>query len=408
MRIAYCSLLLPEEKALASKTKERLAGISGHKVMTAMIEGIDSNIDGFVDVFNIINVVNYPKFKQLFFKTEKWNHSKAQGHVDYHIGYINLIAIKYITQCINLYSHLSHWVKEGEDEENIICVHHIHLPAMIAANMIKRRYKSKVKICLNSGDLPGTLGTKQERSVKQFLIDQLVNKNIIKLIQKFDSYVFVTDAMAKASNIEDKPYVVIECTYSRPSYYKEREINASNEKIIFYAGAIREDYGIVHLLDAFSMINNKDYRLVIAGGGPAVDVVRKRAKEDDRISYVGFLPVEKISELQSKSRVIVSPRQPNREFVKYSFPSKSLDSLASGVPYVAHRLPCDPPEYADYICYTANESDESLKETMIEIAELPDEEWSNIGDRARRFIFEQKNPMIMTKGIVDMWRKQWG
>ena len=60
-------------------------------------------------------------------------------------------------------------------------------------------------------------------------------------------------------------------------------------------------------------------------------------------------------------------------------------------------------EYADYIQYANDESDESLKEKIIEICELPEEVRADIGQRARKFIIEEKSPKKMTKKIVDLW-----
>lgn len=40
MNIAYCSMLLPEEKKLAERSKERLSGISLHRFTGALIQGL--------------------------------------------------------------------------------------------------------------------------------------------------------------------------------------------------------------------------------------------------------------------------------------------------------------------------------------------------------------------------------
>ena len=55
MDIAFCSMLLPEEKNLAARAKKRLPGISVHKVARALISGLDANLEQPVRVFNIIN-----------------------------------------------------------------------------------------------------------------------------------------------------------------------------------------------------------------------------------------------------------------------------------------------------------------------------------------------------------------
>ncbi len=406
MRIAYCSMLLPEEKKLSERTKERLSGISGHKVTKAEIYGIDSNLENPVDVFNIINTVNYPKFPQLVFPNEKWNHTERSDHEDFHLGYINLFGIKYITQYRSMKKALNKWMQKSS-EPCIICVHNIFLPAMLAAVHVARRYKGRVKLCLNTGDVPGKFGLQSQfkKHMKQILTETLVEKNILRLAKQFDCFVFVTKDMAKAFEVEDKPYTIVECTYIEPEYAKNLRITEDEKKIIFYAGSIREEYGIGHLLRAFELIKGADYQLVIAGGGAGENLVKEYAKKDSRIQFLGFIIPQEVLKWQLKSCVLVSPRQSGWEYVKYSFPSKSVDSLASGVPYVAHKLPCDPPEYAEYINYPVDESDEALRDKLVEICEKSLEERSVIGERAKQFIKKEKNPIVMTRQIVDMWER---
>lgn len=407
MNIAYCSLLLPEEKKLAERSKERLSGISGHKVTYATIMGIEANLSKPMTVFNIINTLNYPKFPQLIFKSEKWKHIK-DAH-DWHIGYINLFGIKYITQAINLYRKLEKWVKMNNDEKSIICVHHIYLPSMIAAIMVKRKYKDKVTLCLNTGDVPGKFGleSKSNAIIKDYLIKKVVDENIMKLAKKFDCFVFVTKQMADAFGVNDKPFTVVECVYQdeQKDIYVEESLKDEKNKTIFYAGALREEYGINHLLRAFSLIDDPNYRLVIAGGGSSESLVEEYAHKDNRIQFLGFISPKEVRRQQQLATVLISPRTSKYEYVKYSFPSKSVDSLASGKPYIAHKLPCDPPEYGKYIQYAKDESDEALAEKIIEICNLSKEERLNIGQNCKDFILKKKKPEILCKRVLEMWEK---
>lgn len=407
MKVAYCSLLLPEEKKLSERSKERLSGISNHKVTVATIEGIDKNLGYPVDIFNIINTVNYPRFPQLIFKTEKWNHSKLIQHIDYHLGYINLFGIKYVSQYLKMLNKLKEWIKQLGEEDGLICVHNIYLPTMMAVVKLRNKYNKKIRICLNTGDVPGAYGLQSQykRNLKQYLTEKIVNKNILKLAKEFDCFVFVTGEMAKAFGVSNKPFTVVECAYTQPPY--DGSIGnriVTEKKIIFYAGAIREEYGITHLLKAFSKIDNPDYRLQIAGGGSADSIVKEYAEKDSRVEFLGFITPQEVLRRQLSATVLVSPRQSKHEYVKYSFPSKSVDSLASGVPYVAHRLPCDPPEYSDYINYTEDESDDGLCKKLIEICEKSEEERVEIGQKAKNFILTRKNPVVMTENIVSMWK----
>lgn len=404
MKIAYCSLLLPEEKHLAERAKKRLSGISLHKFTRALISGLDSNLSEPVTIFNIINTLNYPNFPQLIFRNEQWHHTKQSK--DYHIGYINLFGIKYITQERNLYKHLKRWVLSNRTEDCMICVHHIYYPSMKAAVKIKKKFNN-VKICLVTGDMNGKYGLQSQykKNLKHYLTTKLENK-IDNLATKFDCFVFATKYMAEAFGVDKKPFTVVECAY-KPYDYSNDIIKEKNEnkKILFYAGAVRKEYGLEHLLSTFTLINKDNYILQIAGDGNAVPLVREYASKNSNVQFLGFITPEEVDSKQKEATVIVSPRQTNLEFVKYSFPSKSLDSLASGTPYIAHKLPCDPLEYGSVIQYAEDETDQALARKIIEICELPSPERIELGKAAIKFINEQKNPTVMAKKVVDLWNE---
>lgn len=405
MNIGYCSCLLPEEKHLEERAKGDLTGVSLHKFTRAMIEGVDSNLDHPVKVFNIINTLNYPKFPQLIFHNEIWSHVK--GSEDYHIGYINLFGIKYITQEIGLYRKLDQWIKSLHDEKVLICVHHIYYPAMKAALRIKHKYPNQVKTCLITGDMTGKygLGAQNPHSIKEKMIDKMGYK-IESMGKEFDCYVFATKYMAEGYDAEKKPFEVVECCYSQTSnkdIIHESKL-MTNKKVIFYAGSLRIEYGIEHLLKAFELIRDKDFELWLAGGGNGEQLIRKYQDNDKRIKFFGFLTPNEVKERQKAATVLVSPRKSDKTFVKYSFPSKTMECLASGKPYIAHRLPCEPPEYGIHIQYPKDESDRALADKIYEICELDSDSRNALGEKARNFILEQKNAHAMTKKVVSMWR----
>ena len=407
MKIAYCSLLLPEEKKLIERAKGHLPLVSVHKFTKAIIHGLDCNLDAPVRVFNTINTLNYPRFPQLVFHKEKWSHTKTAN--DVHIGYINLFGIKYITQTFNLYKELDRWIKTTGDERIIVCVHHSYYPMVKATLNIKKKYQQKIITCLITGDVPGQLAFKSRNSlsVKQRLIRKM-DKKMLLLIKSFDCYVLQTKYMAECFSVEDKPVCVVECAYlpnTDDSTVGKKQYNSANKKVVFYAGSLREEYGSLHLLNAIKQIEGDDYEFWIAGssGGDIVDRIIKLSSEDHRIKYLGFISPEEVADRQQCSTVLVSPRRSNEVFVKYSFPSKTMECLASGKPYIAHKLPCEPEEYGDYIQYPEDESDESLAQKIVEICCMSDEERRIIGERGRRFVVNEKNPTAMCKKIVEFW-----
>lgn len=400
--------MLPEDKHLAERVKGHLSGISLHKFTRAMISGLDANLKKPVKVFNIINTLNYPKFPELVFNTEKWKHTEDSD--DIHIGYFNVFGIKYLTQERNLYRALNTWAKSLCGEKFILCVHHTYYPMMKAALKIKKKYRDKCVTCLVSGDIPGKYGLKSQyqNGIKETLIE-LMEKEILSMAKDFDSFILQTKYMAEGFGVSDKPYCVIECTYlpSEVEYdISKVNFNPENKKIVFYAGSLREEYDALHLINCFKYIKDNNFEFWLAGGGNAVEKIKSQANLDRRIKYLGFIPPKEVYERQQAATVLVSPRKSDHEFVKYSFPSKTMECLASGKPYVAHHLPCEPEEYSSYIQYPSDESDEALGRKLEEICNKSEDERYLIGEKSRKFILEQKNPKAMCARIVEFWERE--
>lgn len=86
----------------------------------------------------------------------------------------------------------------------------------------------------------------------------------------------------------------------------------------------------------------------------------------------------------------MNPRQNNEEFTKYSFPSKTMEYLSSGIPVVAYKLDGIPDEYDQYIQYVADDSIESLKKKLVEVCEMTREERQELGNIGRNFVLMKK------------------
>lgn len=398
MKFIFCSMMFTnvEENIKNSSSPN---SVSGHKFQENLLKGFEQN-NCDISVINVPRVRAYPDYKKIIFHREKSTFlDKIHG---VNIGFINLKGISYISQIIGIYSALKKELKNNSNEKTVLITFNSYVHTGIAMLLARRKFKN-VSLCNVIGDLHGNYGVKNHiKGVKGFLVN-LMGKFQDTLAKKYDCFVFLTKHMAEALNVLDKPHTVMECIYALD---KDNLLpinnNSTKNKTIFYAGALIEEYGISHLLKAFSMIKDSDYRLIIAGKGAESDLVCKYASEDSRISYLGFISPSEVEMNQQQATVLVSPRTSEHEFVKYSFGSKTVECLASGKPYIAHKLPCDPPEYADYIQYAEDDSDMALYKKIVEICGLPYEERDIISQKGRDFVLNEKNPRIMCKRIVDM------
>lgn len=58
----------------------------------------------------------------------------------------------------------------------------------------------------------------------------------------------------------------------------------------------------MNLVNAFSQIEDPDYRLVICGIGDSEQAIKDAVKDDSRISFLGQLPRNEVIEWQKKQR----------------------------------------------------------------------------------------------------------
>ena len=134
-------------------------------------------------------------------------------------------------------------------------------------------------------------------------------------------------------------------------------------------------------------------------------MILKAAENDSRIEFLGRLPREEVLRLQMNATVLVNPRQNNEEFTKYSFPSKNIEYLSSGIPVIAYKLDGIPDDYDRYMHYVENNTVEALSEKIMEVCELTLAQRYSYGYEARKYVNENKNEIVQTKKIIEMLSK---
>ena len=169
-----------------------------------------------------------------------------------------------------------------------------------------------------------------------------------------------------------------------------------------YAGTLQYEFGIRTLLQAFEQIEDPDYALWICGSGEAADEISALSRKDPRIRFFGFVPKAEVNALQRQATVLVNPRQNEGEYVKYSFPSKTFEYLASGVPMIGYKLAGFPDDYDDCIFFVEGNSPEALRDRMVEVCSLSPEERAAFAAHARSFVLENKNCVKQTGKMVNM------
>ena len=263
------------------------------------------------------------------------------------------------------------------------------LSAMLAARL---RGKPCVGIVT---DLPDMLsGSRFSKGLANFVIRHCTH------------YVLLTEAMNDYLNKQGKPYVILEghaditMADRIPAMEKKAE-----QRICFYAGGVSKQYGLANLVEGFRKADLPNTRLHIYGPGDYVKQLQQIAAEDGRIFYGGMLLNTEIVDREQEATLLVNPRPTDEEYVKYSFPSKTMEYMASGTPVLTTVLPGMPREYHPYVYLLEEETVDGIAKMLQKVLAHSDEELFQKGSAARRFVLEQKNNVIQARKILEMLSK---
>lgn len=380
-----------EVKRNSSNNMADAANVLEHNLM----EGFSMNLPTPPKIINVLPIGSYPRYyHKAFVKKTTFQLCGRSDHENLNFCNIKFIRNYFIERAVYKTLKTSCEAKKGEV---VLCIYSASAEFLTVAEKLKKKYPNLI-VCDIIADLPGmtNLSNKKSALLERF-IDYKAKKSL-DCLECVDCFVLLTKQMADYLRIK-KPYCVVEGIVSKTQQFEKKE---TLEKTILYSGTLHQKFGIMNLVNAFSQIEDPNYRLVICGIGDSEQAIKDATKVDSRISFLGHLSRNEVIEWQKKATVLVNPRQNNGEFTKYSFPSKTMEYLSSGIPVVAYKLDGIPDEYDQYIQYVADDSIESLKKKLVEVCEMAREERQELGNIGRNFVLTQKNSKIQVRKIQTL------
>ena len=227
------------------------------------------------------------------------------------------------------------------------------------------------------------------------------------VIRHCTDYVLLTEAMNDYIQNKGKPYVILE---GHSDITMKEKVPSMDKKTyprsVFYAGGVSRQYGLADLTEGFLEADIPNTRLEIYGPGDYVKELQQIAEKDDRVYYGGMLLNTEIVEREQQATLLVNPRPTHEEFVKYSFPSKTMEYMASGTPVLTTRLPGMPKEYYPYVHFIEEESAAGIAAALKNVLAASDEELFRRGQAAREFVLEGRNNVVQAKKLLNMLEKE--
>lgn len=360
-----------------------------------LLEGFQEN-GADMDVFSFPMISAFPNSRKVFWGSIK--DCLDCGYQNTWIPTINITGLKQLSQHMVSGLIIKKWMKEHRSEEKAVMIYSIYGP--IASNIIRYCKKNKIKCYAIVPDLPRDMyAHKKIGKLKKLLTDFSV-RSTLAIQGDFDGYIYLTEAMKDVINPK-APYTVVEGianVHLAPPEITEK----TTPPAIMYAGGLNEKYGLKNIIEAFLRLRSEAQLWIYGAGDYEPDVV-DYSKKNNKILFFGQRPHSEVLAAERKATLLINARNVNDEFTKYSFPSKTIEYMASGTPLLTTRLAGIPEEYFAHCYSIENNSIESLREMMESV--IGDARKNmEIGAEAQSYIAREKSPCQQASKIIEFIR----
>lgn len=361
---------------------------------------INNNCFTSIELINVVPTGTYLfQYKKILTESKKWLYN---GFKCDQIGCLNIPIIKQLHRYFKLKEVISNKIKLNTEPVHIV-FYSLYPPFILLSRFIKK-LNNDVQISIIVPDLPSKFGVKSN-SFLMNIISKFEGIFVLRKLEVFDYFVLLTKHMIYPLNISHKPYVVIEGLFDRSLDSIVSNIDVQNTKSILYSGSLNKVFGICDLIEAFRLINNSDVELFICGSGDCEEFVKQSSAHDKRIKYFGNLDRNQVLILQSKVNLLVNPRKEDSEYVKYSFPSKTMEYIFSGKPVLMHKLSCLPDDYSEHLFFFKSSNIESMKSDIIKILNMDINEVTMLESKNKKWILENKTAEKQTLKFIKLIKK---
>lgn len=338
------------------------------------------------DAINVISSYPVANKSRRVFNTE---YESEDGIFYTYPGFVNIPFFRQLLLWVNTVLII---LKKCNEKDTIIVCDVLNRSIFYAAKCV-RGIKS-LKIVGIVTDVPGLTSGARAKSLPWW--NRTIRKVAVNLskgsVKTCDAYLLLTEAMNDIVNPKKVPYIVIEGHSDITMGSRENRLDEKTmEKSMMYAGGTHKEFGIDLLVEAFIELNNPEWTLHIYGDGNYQKELVRIASEHKNVVYHGMKPNAEVVDAQIKAWLMVNPRITNAEYVKYSFPSKTLECMASGTPLLTTRLAGMPKDYYPYVYLFENETKEGFKKVLSDVFSLTAGDLHDKGLMAKDFAINQKN-----------------
>lgn len=333
-----------------------------------------------------------------------WNiqDDKLNGIPFHYIPFINLRILKHIVVFFITFFKVCFWILSNRKNEKVVLCDILNVSVVWATFIACKIGRQNIAVIVTDLPFYSVLNFDQESFLKRTYL-----KISSFLLTHFDFFIGLTQQMNEVINPYSKPFMVMEGLVDSKIFPNIKASTLKEKKrIVIYAGGIYEEFGVKKLLDAFVRLKGDDLELHIYGSGDLEKEMPKYSAIDSRIVYHGLVNNSLVVQRLVEATVLVNPRPTTEDFTKFSFPSKNMEYMVSGIPLLTTKLPGMPSEYNDYVYLIEDESVEGIHKVLANLFSKTEEELRKFGYQAQSFVLKNKSNEIQGKRIIDFLIKK--
>jgi glycosyltransferase involved in cell wall biosynthesis len=344
---------------------------------------------------------SFPKSKTIWFPGNRV--TLANGLPAILVPFLNLPILRPATVGLAVLGNILLWGLRYHSLTKIVYTYNLTEPPGLFTLLSARLVGAKAVVSLYDINVPGETVPASFARRADFWLQR-------KLIPHFDGIVVISTRIVQDFAPRSK-FVRIEGGVTEQILHQANGgFNGHSTPRPFFtvvsAGSLKEANGIIELLEAFSLLPNKNLRLRIAGKGPLENLVRKAAQSDPRIEYCGYLTFAQVLQLYASADVLINMRLTRRVRTDYFFPSKMMEYLASGVPVITTCTGHVEEEYADFVFLLKDESPQGLARLIEDVMSLDPALRMEKGRKARAYIQAHGTWEAQGRRVVEFIRSE--
>lgn len=393
MKATLLGFTVPDDLIAEINRTDASMATQTHRFAWGVVRGLtDAGVE--VDLLSAAPVSDYPRNPRRTYAGGRFYEHGVEGRL---LPFINLLGFKHLTRWLAAWSVGGRRLRRTKSEW--LLVHGVHSPFLWYAVYARRRYGIRTAVFLT--DPPGVVlpGDSSLRGrLKRF--DVGLTK---RALAKVDAVIVLAQPLAR-DFAPGVPSMTMEGVLDVDAWAAHPGAAEPRGSLITYAGGLSEAYGVGLLVRAVMGSKDPAWRLQLLGRGPLEGWIREQSREDARILPSRLATPAELSGIYAQSAVLVQPRPVEQGFVRYSFPSKLLEYLASGTPVVSTRLPSIPAEYDEHLVW-ADDTDEGLRYAIERVLGQPASRLQERGEAAADFIRTSRSTRAQGRRIASFLRR---